>query len=236
MILLIGAGRLATHLDFYLKQSNIHFERWKRQEKTSDLYEKLSKSKRILLAITDSAIEPFYEQTLKPELPTDHLKKIVHFSGALQIAELISCHPLMTFGDTLYDIGTYKKIPFVLEKEGPDFSDLFPELSNPHHKIDANHRALYHALAVCSANLPQMLWQKSRQLLETKTDIPFSLYFPLIEQAFKNTQIAVQNQKPVPLTGPLIRKDKLSIQKNMEALSTDPLHAIYQSFLESNQP
>ena len=46
-------------------------------------------------------------------------------------------HPLMTFGLDLYDLTTYRSIPFILDSGGTPFHELLPGLPNPSFTIPA---------------------------------------------------------------------------------------------------
>ena len=81
-ILLIGGGRLASHLGRYFEQLRLRYVAWSRRLKAEKLCPRLDalvlSRTRALLAINDGAIEPFVRS--HPELG----KTVrVHFSGRL---------------------------------------------------------------------------------------------------------------------------------------------------------
>ena len=111
-ILLIGSGRLARHLKYWnsLLEKPNHLLFWDRSKNLNELDVKLMASAAVWLAISDSAIEPFFEAHLK------YLnKKVVHFSGAMHVADIACAHPLMSFPVALLPTETYSKIFFVIE-------------------------------------------------------------------------------------------------------------------------
>ena len=58
--LLIGGGRLARHLGFYLKTLGVSFIQWKRHDQSvSELTQLLKKQNTILLCIKDDQLEHF---------------------------------------------------------------------------------------------------------------------------------------------------------------------------------
>lgn len=112
--------------------------------------------KKILVLIKDDEIEKFISEK-KSGILQD--KIFVHFSGLLSIPDAESVHPLITFGENLYDPVTYSKITFITEAGRKSFRELFPELSNPSFQIPAEHKALYHAYCVMSGNFTTILWK-----------------------------------------------------------------------------
>lgn len=225
-LLLIGNGRLAQHFRFYFKSLNLTVQTWSRAENSvSDLHFLVEQAPRILLAISDRSIEGFFNETLLPKPQT--YKQIIHFSGTYHHPQLIACHPLMSFGPQLYDADFYKKIHFVLT--GADHLDeIFPELPNPYSILNAEQKPLYHALCVLGGNLPILLWERMRQGLNAM-DIPESAQKIYLQKILENYQsFGLQ-----ALTGPLVRKDIITIEKNLKALKNDSFEKVYHSFWEA---
>lgn len=221
--LLIGDGRLANHLGNYLNLLKLPFVQWCRKQPISDLDQLQSGVSHILLAIKDDAIEKFVES--HPEL----LKKtVVHFSGSLVSDRVYGAHPLMTFGKTLYDLPTYERIPFIFEKDRKSFAELLPGFKNPSFSICRELKPLYHALCVMGGNFTTILWQKLFEEFEATLGLPSSVALPYLEQIAKN----LKDNPKVSLTGPLARRDLVTIETNLRALSEDPFKKIYESFVE----
>lgn len=216
--LLIGSGRVARHLSYYLSLLEIPFIQWDGKESIPSL---LPKVERTLVLVSDSAIEKvILENSL-----TDKTK-VIHFSGALVSDLAFGAHPLMTFGDEVYDLATYKGIPFIIEQEGPDFSELLPGLPNPSYKISKEKKPLYHSLCVLSGNFTVLLWQKFFIELKEQFDIPHTAIKPYLRQ----TLINLEKNHEAALTGPISRRDLETIQKNILALESDPYADVYRSF------
>src|SRR3954447_10994135 len=111
---LLGSGRLARHLHFYLKSLNLPLLMWSRDNDPRfnsfddvDSGERLAKVLRagthVLLAVKDAAIS-----ALSSRISPEHTA--VHFSGALRVPSVNGCHPLMTFGDGIEQLEWYRTI------------------------------------------------------------------------------------------------------------------------------
>lgn len=223
-ILLIGSGRLATHLHHYFSQLNISFSTWDRAQDPHLLKSKIEKASHILLAISDSAIESFY---IKHIAGFD--KTVVHFSGALNIPDLACAHPLMTFGPELYDVAIYQKIHFSIT--GADkLNSLIPGLKNSYSVLPGHLKAKYHAHCVAGGNFVSIL---SAEFLEAMTtlEIPKEAALLFLIQSIKNTEEKGWDA----ITGPLVRNDQITIQKNLEALNGTNLAQIYHAFQHTYQ-
>lgn len=220
--LLIGNGRVARHFAHYFSLLNISFSRWHRQDAPEALSALAGQSEKILLAIPDRAIETF---VLENEL-TD--KICIHFSGCFSTKVAQGAHPLMTFAENLYEEEFYRRIPFVCE-DGVDFSGLFPDLPNPFHAIDPAKKPLYHSLCVMSGNFSVLLWQKLFAEFENQLNLPRETALPYLEAVFLNL---LENPGGA-LTGPLVRRDMTTIDRNLQALKADPFLSVYRGFLET---
>ena len=106
--LIIGSGRVSKHFTYYFSLLEIQTSHWNRKESLEKLKERSSEVTHVLVLISDDALNKFI---------TEHsflkTKNIIHFSGATTVEGTSSAHPLMTFSTNLYDLDTYKSIPFV---------------------------------------------------------------------------------------------------------------------------
>lgn len=245
-IAIIGDGKVARHMIHYFESIGQPYIQWFRQKQSkqrSSLSSRLARFKhklttsfnhqnneldqvimavdKVLVLIPDDQIESFI--TANPALSD---KTCIHFSGSLQTELAVGCHPLMTFGPELYDLETYRKIPFVVD-EGVNFKELFPWLSNPVYQIKAQHKAIYHAFCVMAGNFSQMLWQSIRQDLP-EIGLPADIMSSYLIQ---NTINFTQNPDN-SATGPLVRGDYQTVEKHLYALNNQPLAVIYQAFLD----
>jgi predicted short-subunit dehydrogenase-like oxidoreductase (DUF2520 family) len=218
--LLIGNGRVARHMQHYFSLLALPFTAWQRSQSQAQLQQHLSDATHILLLINDPQIEEFI---------TTHLSNtnalIIHFSGSLVSAKAHGAHPLMTFNQDLYSLEQYQRIPFVIDHDAPVFEKLLPALSNTHVRLDKSLKAKYHALCVLSGNFSCLLWQKLLTSLEEEFNIPSEMAHLYLQQ---QTQNLITNPKTA-LTGPLVRGDALTIEKNIRALEGDPFQQVYES-------
>ncbi|MGD9252839.1 MAG: DUF2520 domain-containing protein [Holophagae bacterium] len=217
---LIGRGRLATHLARYFQLEQLSYRQWHRA-KPEPLRESVEGCDVLLLAISDDAIEPFV--AANPEV-TD--RRVVHFSGSLVSDRANGLHPLMTFGPELYDHETYRAIPFVGERGGPSFDEVFPTLGNPSWVLETDLKPLYHALCVLAGNFTTMLWGKAFADFEQRLELPREVLLPYLERTAANTAAAGESA----LTGSLARGDQRTIDRDLAALEGDPYREVYQAF------
>src|SRR3990167_6008005 len=224
--LIIGNGRVARHFCHYLTLLHLDFTTWHRQNPLDELYQALPQVSHVLLLISDDAIETFVKQHLKN---TDVI--CIHFSGSLLSQRAYGTHPLMCFSNNLYDLPHYKTIPFIVDDHAPDFNYLLPGLPNQHMRLPTALKAKYHALCVLSGNFSCLLWQKLFSSFEQEFNFPASIAHPYLQQQTLNL---ITNAKTA-LTGPFVRDDTATIEKNLVALDTDPFAEVYQSFVACYQ-
>ncbi|MCJ7801737.1 MAG: DUF2520 domain-containing protein [Candidatus Marinimicrobia bacterium] len=223
--LIIGNGRLATHLSYYFNQLSIPYLHWCR-ECGKDLKSLIVQADIILVLINDDAIEKFVQENRLQ----NKLQIWIHCSGSLSTPLADSVHPLMTFSDTFYDSETYRNILFITESGRASFPVLFPELPNPHTSIPSHRKGFYHAWCSMAGNFTTILWQEFFRRLEQEFGINRQMTYPYLNQITKNIQ-----QDNSPLTGPLIRGDKKSLQIHQDCLLNDDFRGIYMAFVEVYQ-
>ena len=220
--LLIGSGRWATHLAFYLRSLGIDFRRWARSTDTSAaLAEALSSCDRVWLAVSDRALEDFVRRELAGFRGT-----IVHFSGALDIPGTVCAHPMMTFGPELYEPAFYRGVHFTVTGAAA-LSEALP-VPNEFTVLPSSEKALYHALCVLGGNLPVLLWKKSEEGLRG-----LGLPEEAIRDYFLRAALNYRSRGPAALTGPLARGDQDTIRKNLVALGGDAFEKVYAAFVEA---
>lgn len=226
--LIIGGGRVARHMAHYLQLESIPYATWKRQDGETALRTQIAACSHILLLISDRSISSFVHEN-----PFLSEKPCVHFSGSVVNENIPSAHPLMTFSESLYELETYRGIPFITEAGRPDFHQLLPGLSNPSFAIESQKKTLYHALCVLSGNFSTLLWEKVFRDFEEKLGLPSSVTKPYLQQVLQNLL-----QTPVGtsvLTGPLVRGDRETIQRHLHVLNGDPYANVYRAFVEAYQ-
>jgi predicted short-subunit dehydrogenase-like oxidoreductase (DUF2520 family) len=219
---IVGKGRLAGHWMHYFRLKNMHVVQWYRgQTRTPE--QALSTAEVILILINDDEIEKFIKTNkwLKNKI-------VIHCSGSLVTKYAQGFHPHFNFTRLLYKLETYEKIPFVVEKGKYSFPQLFPQLTNQHFEIAKKDRPLYHALTVMSGNFPIILWQAANKTFMKKLKLPDTFFVPYIQNCIDQFAEDPENA----LTGPLVRGDKKTIDKNIKALKGSPLQDIYKSFVK----
>ncbi len=222
-ILFIGRGRVSRHFQHYFDLLGKPYAVWHREQSIAELKRLCGEVDRVALLIRDDAIESFYQQHL------DILKHKItfHCSGSLALDQLSSAHPLMAFAHRNLSLATYQTITFVTESNKKSLSELLPELSNPNFSIPSSVKPFYHALCVCAGNLP-LLIQRTALKEFGLIGIPkeaLSLYLK------ENLQNLLQDPETA-LTGPIVRGDQTTIERNLKALDGHSLKNIYLQFLE----
>ncbi|MCF8240537.1 MAG: DUF2520 domain-containing protein [Melioribacteraceae bacterium] len=219
--LIIGNGRLAKHFKYYFELLDVEYVHWYRTLNFS-VDELISKSIKTLLLINDAQIIPFINQHYNTNTTW------IHCSGILSTAIAECAHPLMTFSHNLYDLDTYKKVPFITDKGRIPFNQLFPELQNPHFEIDGNKRQLYHTWTSMSGNFTSILLKKYYDVLENEIGLPASISHLYLENILRNS---FDNSNHV--TGPITRGDIETIEKHLNTLNDDAFKNVYEAFLET---
>lgn len=226
-VLIIGSGRLAKHLQHWnsIQADPNNILTWNRSEDLHQLHKLVIEADLVWLAISDSAIQEFFQLHLKASG-----KLVVHFSGALAADGMKCAHPLMSFPAEILPDTTYKATWFALS-ETENLNDMLPGFGNASFKVAAKMKPLYHALCVVAGNFPQLLWNEvdqSRQQL----DIPEQAFSIYLQQSLNN----FLHLKAKSLTGPLIRHDQNTLNKNKDALINTKLHSIYAAFMKEFSP
>ncbi len=222
--LLIGSGRVSRHLERYFRLLGLRTHSWSRKGDPSSLAKLAQASSHALCLISDPAIEPF----LHDHEALFSSKTVVHASGSLVTPRARGAHPLMTFTSAEpYDLGTYKAIPFVIEKGGPALTDLLPGLPNPSFELDPALKPLYHAYCVMSGNFTTLLWQKVIVEFESRLGLPRDALFPYLAQVAGNLRRDAEHA----LTGPIARNDDETMRRHLRELDSDPYALVYRAFI-----
>ncbi len=232
---LLGSGRLARHLGHYFRAEGLETRAWARRpdpafndldaashgDADARLEATVADCTHVLVLLSDDAIEGFIGRhgSLRE-------KVLIHCSGSLALGQAQGAHPLMTFADALYPAELYRRIPFVTDAEGPAFTELFPELSNPGHALARDRKALYHAYCVASGNFTSILWERVFREFEAELGLPKSALLPYMARIFANLEAANG-----VATGPLVRGDTKTIARNLAALDGHPIEDISRAFL-----
>ena len=220
--LLVGSGKLANHWARFLYLHNLRFTRWSRSQSSEvALAQHLQCSHTVFVAISDDALDSFYDQHL-----TTFRGDAFHFSGSYYRDGFVGLHPLMTFSELLYPNRIYRALAFTVDDAKPvKFLDT---TGNPYSYILPAKKNLYHALCVITANFPQMLWTFSLKEME-KLGVANEALHPLMTQALTN----FLTSSHTALTGPHSRGDLSTIRANYQALTDFPEKNIYNAFTQA---
>lgn len=221
-VLLIGSGRLAKHLNHWNSLLNQPHELlfWNRIMDTALLPVLMERADSVWLAISDRALIPFYESHLAA-----FTKPVIHFSGALNDDRLLSAHPLMSFPYELLDDAVYSHIHFAIYGR-ETLAEILPGFKNTFTVLKASEKSLYHALCVLAGNFPQILWNHTAAEMQ-KLGLPPEALDIYVAQIAAN-YLSLKDQS---LTGPIVRGDRETIEKNIRSLSEHPqLQHIYETF------
>ncbi len=231
--LLIGSGRLATHLHHYFLEEGIVCKSWcrARDPQMKELKDLVNWADVVMLLISDRSLDDFYTEHLS-SFPA---KKIVHCSGSHRHPKMLGFHPLMSFSSgTLYPLDTYRSMAFVGDTPSQTFRQWFSQLDNPYFQIGAEDRAYYHCLCVLSGNLSTWLWQEVVKRMEGQLNIPRWALWPYMDRLAANLKEDLEKA----LTGPVVRGDQITIVENRAALIEKgdlSLEDLYQSFVRGVQ-
>lgn len=223
--LIIGAGRMATHFCHYLTLLKIPFEQWARKTHSeTQLNDALSQASHIVVLIKDSALAEFTNKW-QPQFAD---KIWVHFSGQLNLPNVQGAHPLLTYTFEIYDLATYRSIPFVLTQGTLPMDVLLPNIPNASFVIPSELKTYYHAMCVISGNFTCLVWEKMFKTFTETLNLPPEVAVPYFKQI---TQNILKNPYDC-LTGPLARGDQSTIQSHLKALNEDDFLPIYHAVLE----
>lgn len=226
--LVIGNGRTARHISYYLQSMGHLISSWHyRSQSISELKLMSQNVDRILLLIRDSQIESFLE--VNPYLKT---LSTIHFSGALHVDGISNVHPLISFSLDLFPLTFYETIPFAYFDPKISFVDIFPGALNPNFYIPLETKGLYHGLCVASGNLTVHLWQ----LVASQFQHNFSLDQKVLIPFLKSLNLNLELNWKEALTGPIARRDEKTLATNYYALQLTPLIEIFEAHVKVAWP
>lgn len=252
-IIIIGAGNVGYHLGKNLHQSGLPilqvFSRKKSKAKkladitggafTTSLSKIMNDADLYIIAVKDDAIESVAKSLQKVDVkkgivthtsgsvPTDILKSYFEKYG--------SFYPLQTF--SIKKDVDFKKIPICIVGNEVAVTRILiktaKKISPNVHEVNDEKRAMLHVAAVFVCNFTNHLYHIGSELCETN-QVPFDILKPLIEE----TAAKVQTLKPEKAqTGPAIRGDKKTINKQLKFLNDSPaFKKIYKLLTKSINP
>ena len=223
--LLVGGGRLATHMKAYLSYMPAPILLWNRQEHSpQQLIEFAESAQNILLCVSDDQIEAVWKQIGLID------KNFIHFSGTFSHESILGFHPLMTFSQENLSLMDYKKIHFVGSHDEEVFRSCFPLFGNTYSQIFTAEKGLYHSLCVLGGNGTTLIWELIQREFN-RLGIPREAVEVYLNKIIEN----IVKEKEGRFTGPWYRHDKTTIAENKKALENSPLKNLYDE-LEQLSP
>jgi len=185
----------------------------------------------IFIVVNDSNIRTIAKQLA--EKFNHNLKNttIIHCSGTFGLDILSSCKPFAKNLASIHPYQTFYNPDKKLFKCAWTYNALknFTEIENlikslggiPFHLNDID-KTLYHLSAVIASNITTLLLSSSKKILSKLNLPPDKFITPIIKTTINNNIKSLQNQKEIPLTGPLARADLKTITKQLKNLSVYP--------------
>ena len=219
----IGNGRLAKHLIHYCDLLGVAYVHWHRSLPDAELHCAIAGAETIVLLTSDSSLSQISQEVL-PHLDSNQL--CVHCSGSLSIPGVISAHPLMTFGQTLYSLETYQALTWIVEDSAPE--SLMVELIHERYPLKVQDKTLYHAWCVLAGNGTSVLWQKFSQVLEEELSLPSSVADLYAKQALA----AGLGRDVSLLSGPIVRGDASTIDQHQQCFKDRVEKKVYDGLID----
>ncbi|MBS1962707.1 MAG: DUF2520 domain-containing protein [Bdellovibrionales bacterium] len=233
--LLVGSGKISRHFAKYFAELNLSFGTWTTPREFSADFFRNFRATHVWILVSDRAIAGVAARIREGltefgtgVLPSGETARFLHASGATVVDGVRGAHPLMTFGDALYDLDTYRRIPFVLENafDGELASEILGGLPNVAVAIEPSQRALYHSLVSVAGNFPAMLWAEVFARFERELGLPREILAPFLFRTLTN----VLESGDAALTGPLVRGDAPTVRNHRAALAGTSLSTLYGAF------
>ncbi|MBP6978248.1 MAG: DUF2520 domain-containing protein [Bacteroidales bacterium] len=244
-VILIGAGKVATHLALHLKVSKLNLMQvWSRTHESAlilaakadvpwctDLRDLFPGADLYMIAVPDRVLP---EILAKLTLPRDRF--IVHTAGGSSMDLLQSAterpgvfYPVQTF--TMERTVNFRNIPVCLEAKNEEDLKLLQtfarHFSRQIYAMDSEKRKMVHLAAVFANNFTNYLYQVSADILQ-KENLSFDLMKPLILE----TAAKIQNCQPHQVqTGPAVRNDRDVIAGHRELLKQEKQYEELYTFL-----
>lgn len=242
-IVLIGSGKVATHLGRALVQAGLpvaqvysptkaHARRLARElnaQAVTDPKQVFDFAELYIIAVKDDAVADVVKK-----LP-DVNGLVVHTSGSVPLAAISSrfanagvFYPLQTFSAKRKP--DFKTIPVCLEATNKpalaQLKQVAKKLSSTVRVIDSAQRAQLHLAAVFANNFTNHFYALAQELLQQQK-LDFSLLHPLIRETAEKATVL---SPAAAQTGPALRNDKKAMQAHLALLKKNPkLAALYKT-------
>jgi predicted short-subunit dehydrogenase-like oxidoreductase (DUF2520 family) len=158
----------------------------------------------VLLAVPDGAVA---------DLAGRFPGRCAHLSGSLHLEGVPSLHPLTSFDGRSRD---WRGTPLAVTGLAPAVVvQAFQDLGFAPFELPAEKKALYHAAAVLASGHAATLWLGAERLLAgAGIVLPGRGLLPLARATLANIETHGEGGR----TGPFVRKDQATIQRDAEAL------------------
>lgn len=252
VIILAGAGRIATHLGKRLKGKGLPVAQvvsrtaeharelglQLRTEWTDDWSEMRPDADWIILAVRDDAIVQVGK--IISHLAPDAL--VTHTSGATPGDVLQPFfrrygvfYPLQTFSTERTPV--WSKIPFCVDARQEEdvifLKKMAKVIGNLVYRVTDEQRAVLHVAAVFANNFANHCFAIAEKILEEK-GLPFEMLHPLMEETLAK---ALQESPAAMQTGPALRGDIDTIQRHLDWLKQHPeWHDLYWRLSQNINP
>lgn len=239
-VALVGTGAVSTHLKEVFSNApgvdlvQVIQSRGNTMSKTLKSHKKDGNEEQIdiyIIAVSDDAIHIVSEQF------KDSNQLIVHTSGSVSMEALPKevrsgvFYPLQTFSkDRKVD---FKTIPICIEASENNDLELLRRLaasiSDSVYKISSEQRKSLHLAAVFINNFTNHLYHIGSEICEINR-VPFEVLKPLLlETAKKAVELSPINAQ----TGPAVRNDSKTIEKQLDQLKNENQRSIYKVLTKS---
>ncbi len=251
-IVLVGAGRAATHLGRRLRAKNLRLIQILNRSASgaqhlaeelgvgwSDRWADLSpKADWVILAVRDDAVAEVGAQ-LAPYAP-DAL--FTHTSGATPGGVLAPyCrrygvfYPLQSF--SVEHAPLWSKVPFCVDAHAPEdvlfLKKIAKIIGNIVYQVNDEARAVLHIAAVFANNFANHCFAVAEKIMELQ-GLPFEMLHPLMEETVAK---ALLDSPQAMQTGPAIRGDTDTIRRHLAWLEAHPLwRTLYVDMSQSINP
>jgi predicted short-subunit dehydrogenase-like oxidoreductase (DUF2520 family) len=155
----------------------------------------------------------------------------IHCSARVTLEGVSAWHPLASFSQNLFSANFYFSIPFIGSENSISLADSILQLPNPEIKIKNTEREKYHALCVFASNLSAVIMAHSLVKFQENFQLAPQAIFPLLQSTLSN----VEKLGWKGLSGPMVRGDQESMQRNLASLDSPEEKVIYQAIFEMVQ-
>ena len=247
-IVLLGAGKVATHLAPALVQAGYNLRQvWSRTEGsarmlaeplgisyTDDLTAVTDDADVYIVCVTDGALPKVAQEIVAHVQRSPHTPLFLHTAGSVPMDVWreagAKCYGI------LYPLQTFSKERVVAMREVSLFVEASDEasltavealahgLSDKVYWADSRRRSLLHVAAVFACNFTNAMYDAAHRLLASD-DIPFDVLLPLIDETAAKVHALTPREAQ---TGPAVRGDEAVMQSHIQRLSDMPdLQVLY---------